>query len=229
MFVSSSDGPKNGSFTSPVIENNENHSRQCIYTFIAGENERVQLTFTSFNLRGAHPEYVPWHVLIHFPLCLLAILFVILCEKPFIANGSGITSCCSLVFPTHHSFTLLLFFPFFHSTGWQRWQSERGNSPRVSYFRFSCLIRLSLFIESAWMFSHLISHSVASGSSFLGLSMLYSFLQELFPVNSSSLSYILIHSYLCSWLLCLPTVFLASFLPSLNECLQRDMSSSPVR
>lgn len=57
MFVSTPDGLKNGTFVSPVIENNnDHHSRQCIYTFVAAENERVQVTFTSFNLRGAHPE-----------------------------------------------------------------------------------------------------------------------------------------------------------------------------
>lgn len=72
MFVSNSDGPKNGSFTAPVIENNnEHHSRQCIYTFIASENERVQVTFGSFNLRGAHPEYVTSSFSLLYFLCLI--------------------------------------------------------------------------------------------------------------------------------------------------------------
>lgn len=58
MFSSKPGTAKNGSFTSPSFQNNANHSRQCIYTFQAAENERVEVTFTSFNLRGAHPEYV---------------------------------------------------------------------------------------------------------------------------------------------------------------------------
>ena len=58
MFASSPGSAKNGSITSPSFQNSANHSRQCIYTFHAAENERVEVTFTSFNLRGAHPEYV---------------------------------------------------------------------------------------------------------------------------------------------------------------------------
>ncbi|RWS07949.1 cubilin-like protein, partial [Dinothrombium tinctorium] len=57
-FTSTADGPKNGSFKSPYIENYENYSRQCIYTFQAAENERVQLWFTSFDLRGTPPDCV---------------------------------------------------------------------------------------------------------------------------------------------------------------------------
>lgn len=86
VFVSNSDGPKNGSFTSPVIENKEHHSRQCIYTFIASENERVQVTFSSFNLKGVHPEYVTIHstsfilsFLLSFSLSLMQPLFTSLC------------------------------------------------------------------------------------------------------------------------------------------------------
>ncbi|XP_067137712.1 tolloid-like protein 2 isoform X3 [Centruroides vittatus] len=52
MFISNPDGPKNGTFASPTLEIPEGHSRQCIYTFIASENERVQVTFTVFNLKG---------------------------------------------------------------------------------------------------------------------------------------------------------------------------------
>lgn len=56
-FYSRPGGDKNGSFTAPIIENNEQRfSRQCLYTFVAAENERVQVTFNAFNLRGAHPE-----------------------------------------------------------------------------------------------------------------------------------------------------------------------------
>lgn len=49
---------KNGTFSSPIIINHQNHSRQCIYTFIAGENEKVQISFSDFHLRGTTPEYV---------------------------------------------------------------------------------------------------------------------------------------------------------------------------
>ncbi|XP_035216959.1 cubilin-like, partial [Stegodyphus dumicola] len=56
MFISNPDGPKNGTFSAPELTIPKNHSRQCIYTFIASENERVQVTFMSFNLRGAIPE-----------------------------------------------------------------------------------------------------------------------------------------------------------------------------
>ena len=58
VFVSSPSASKNGSFLAPSLLNKANHSRQCIYTFEAGAKERVEVTFTSFNLRGAHPEYV---------------------------------------------------------------------------------------------------------------------------------------------------------------------------
>ena len=34
----------------------EPHARQCIYTFIAGENERIRLSFTKFALRSEAPE-----------------------------------------------------------------------------------------------------------------------------------------------------------------------------
>ena len=36
--------------------NPEPHARQCIYTFIAGENERIRLNFTKFALRSEAPE-----------------------------------------------------------------------------------------------------------------------------------------------------------------------------
>lgn len=56
MFISNPDGPKNGTFASPFIVNEERHSRQCIYTFVAAENERVQVSFSKFSLRGSAPE-----------------------------------------------------------------------------------------------------------------------------------------------------------------------------
>ena len=57
-FINNPDGLKNGSFSSPNLVNEQKHSRQCIYTFIAGENERVQISFSLFDLRGSTPELV---------------------------------------------------------------------------------------------------------------------------------------------------------------------------
>ncbi|XP_073992493.1 cubilin isoform X2 [Rhodnius prolixus] len=57
-FVSRVGGPQNGTFTSPVFLNPEGHSRQCVYTFLAGPNQRAELTFTAFDLRGTPPECV---------------------------------------------------------------------------------------------------------------------------------------------------------------------------
>ena len=56
MFISNPDGLKNGTFRSPHIVNEERHSRQCIYTFIGTENERVLISFALFDLRGSTPE-----------------------------------------------------------------------------------------------------------------------------------------------------------------------------
>jgi hypothetical protein len=50
--------PQNGTFTAPTFINSAGHSRQCIYTFVAGQRQRVELVFTSFNLRGTPPEWV---------------------------------------------------------------------------------------------------------------------------------------------------------------------------
>ncbi|KAJ4434018.1 hypothetical protein ANN_16337 [Periplaneta americana] len=55
-FVSRPGGPQNGTFTAPSFVNPAGHSRQCIYTFLAGQRQRVELVFTSFNLRGTPPE-----------------------------------------------------------------------------------------------------------------------------------------------------------------------------
>lgn len=55
-FVSRPGGPLNGTFQSPEFVNTRGHSRQCIYTFLAGPGQRVEVLFTSFNLRGAPPE-----------------------------------------------------------------------------------------------------------------------------------------------------------------------------
>ncbi|KAH8407152.1 hypothetical protein KR222_009554 [Zaprionus bogoriensis] len=55
-FVSRIGGPQNGSFTAPLLHNNRNHSRQCLYTFLAGPGQRVEVVFKSFNLRGSPPD-----------------------------------------------------------------------------------------------------------------------------------------------------------------------------
>ncbi|KYB29011.1 Cubilin-like Protein [Tribolium castaneum] len=55
-FVSRPGGPMNGTFQAPEFVNLRGHSRQCIYTFLAGLGQRVEIVFTSFNLRGAPPD-----------------------------------------------------------------------------------------------------------------------------------------------------------------------------
>jgi hypothetical protein len=55
-FVSTNEGSRNGTFASPLLENQEGHVRQCLFTFVAAPGERVHLTFNMFNLRGTPPE-----------------------------------------------------------------------------------------------------------------------------------------------------------------------------
>ncbi|XP_037944623.1 uncharacterized protein LOC119677377 isoform X3 [Teleopsis dalmanni] len=55
-FVSRIGGPQNGTFSAPLLHNHKNHSRQCLYTFLAGPGQRVEVIFTSFNLRGSPPD-----------------------------------------------------------------------------------------------------------------------------------------------------------------------------
>ncbi|XP_011193045.2 uncharacterized protein LOC105218882 isoform X2 [Zeugodacus cucurbitae] len=55
-FVSRIGGPQNGTFSAPLLHNHKNHSRQCLYTFLAGPGQRVEVLFTSFNLRGSPPD-----------------------------------------------------------------------------------------------------------------------------------------------------------------------------
>ncbi|XP_050083113.1 uncharacterized protein LOC126569797 isoform X5 [Anopheles aquasalis] len=55
-FVSRAGGPSNGTFSAPMLSNPSNHSRQCLYIFLAGPGQRVDVTFTSFNLRGSPPD-----------------------------------------------------------------------------------------------------------------------------------------------------------------------------
>ncbi|KAK2715939.1 hypothetical protein QYM36_010492 [Artemia franciscana] len=59
-FVSTSEGAKNGTFSSPVLMNppvnNHSYIIQCLFTFVAAPGERVHLSFDRFSLRGALPE-----------------------------------------------------------------------------------------------------------------------------------------------------------------------------
>ncbi|XP_023718957.1 bone morphogenetic protein 1 isoform X3 [Cryptotermes secundus] len=66
-FVSRPGGTQNGTFTAPTFVNPAGHSRQCIYTFLAGQRQRVELFFTSFNLRGTPPDGTTAGVL---PACI---------------------------------------------------------------------------------------------------------------------------------------------------------------
>nr|XP_018896176.1 PREDICTED: cubilin isoform X2 [Bemisia tabaci] len=58
QFVSVAGGPTNGTFTAPVFENSGGQSVQCVYTFVAAPNQRVEVVFTAFNLRGTPPECI---------------------------------------------------------------------------------------------------------------------------------------------------------------------------
>ncbi|CAG7826262.1 unnamed protein product, partial [Allacma fusca] len=58
LYLSGTDGVYNGSFESPVLVAEEGHSLQCIYMFVARPNERVEIIFTHFNVRGTPPECV---------------------------------------------------------------------------------------------------------------------------------------------------------------------------
>ncbi|XP_065169996.1 bone morphogenetic protein 1 isoform X3 [Atheta coriaria] len=55
-FVSRPGGPLNGTFHAPEFQNPRGHSRQCLYTFLAGPGQRVEIVFTSFGLRGSPPD-----------------------------------------------------------------------------------------------------------------------------------------------------------------------------
>lgn len=56
-FVSRAGGPQSGVFSAPQLLNPTNISRQCLYIFLAGPGQRVDVVFTAFNLRGTLPEY----------------------------------------------------------------------------------------------------------------------------------------------------------------------------
>ncbi|CAG0891432.1 unnamed protein product [Darwinula stevensoni] len=49
-------GEENGTVEGPSLLNPDLHAQHCIYTFVAGMNGRVQITFEAFNLRGQPPE-----------------------------------------------------------------------------------------------------------------------------------------------------------------------------
>ncbi|XP_071055238.1 cubilin isoform X2 [Onthophagus taurus] len=57
-FVSRPGGPQNGTFSAPEFVNPWSHSRQCVYTFLAGPGQRVEVIFTSFALRGTPPDCI---------------------------------------------------------------------------------------------------------------------------------------------------------------------------
>ncbi|KAJ8719182.1 hypothetical protein PYW07_016738 [Mythimna separata] len=49
-------GASNGSFHAPELLNPNNHTRQCLYTFLAAPGQRVQVEFRTFDLRGKPPD-----------------------------------------------------------------------------------------------------------------------------------------------------------------------------
>ncbi|XP_043509572.1 bone morphogenetic protein 1 isoform X1 [Frieseomelitta varia] len=55
-FISTPKGPLNGTFHAPTLINPDRDSKQCVYTFLAGPQQRVELIFTSFGLRGIPPD-----------------------------------------------------------------------------------------------------------------------------------------------------------------------------
>ncbi|XP_026824428.1 tolloid-like protein 2 isoform X2 [Ooceraea biroi] len=55
-FVSTPNGPLNGSFHAPTLINPEGEPRQCVFTFLAGPHQRVELIFQHFGLRGKPPD-----------------------------------------------------------------------------------------------------------------------------------------------------------------------------
>ncbi|XP_063545842.1 cubilin isoform X1 [Cydia strobilella] len=54
-FVSR-DGLINGTFNAPELINPNNHSRQCLYTFLAAPGQRALIEFRTFDLRGKPPD-----------------------------------------------------------------------------------------------------------------------------------------------------------------------------
>lgn len=55
-FVSRPGGLMNGTFHAPEFTNPRGHSKNCVYTFLAGPGQRVLISFKSFSLRGRPPE-----------------------------------------------------------------------------------------------------------------------------------------------------------------------------
>ncbi|CAB3384550.1 Hypothetical predicted protein [Cloeon dipterum] len=70
-FVSRPNAAQNGTFEAPLLsaplKPNQTQSRQCIYTFIAGPRQRVELIFTAFALRGTPPD---GSSIGHLPACI---------------------------------------------------------------------------------------------------------------------------------------------------------------
>ncbi|XP_050295941.1 cubilin isoform X2 [Anthonomus grandis grandis] len=57
-FVSRPGGPMNGTFNGPEFINLHGLTVSCVYTFLGGPGQRVQITFDTFRLRGTPPECV---------------------------------------------------------------------------------------------------------------------------------------------------------------------------
>lgn len=49
-------GASNGTFHAPELINPNNHSRQCLYTFLAAPGQRALIELRTFDLRGKPPE-----------------------------------------------------------------------------------------------------------------------------------------------------------------------------
>jgi len=56
LFLSTPTGARNGTFSSPQITPEDGQSVQCIFFFVAQPGERVEITFTYFDVRGTPPE-----------------------------------------------------------------------------------------------------------------------------------------------------------------------------
>ncbi|XP_008555290.1 cubilin isoform X1 [Microplitis demolitor] len=55
-FISVPGSPENGTFHAPHLINPKRESQQCVYTFLAGPHQRVEVIFTTFGLRGTPPD-----------------------------------------------------------------------------------------------------------------------------------------------------------------------------
>lgn len=67
-FVSVPGGPESGTFHAPTLINPKGESQQCVYTFLAAPHQRVEIVFTTFDLRGTPPESVKFNYYIYLKL-----------------------------------------------------------------------------------------------------------------------------------------------------------------